>query len=360
MVFSVCIGAFRRYQNKDGSLTPAGKKHYGYGNYDKDTIVLKKGTEVQRVSDVDESGKKRKDGSKHTYVSYTDLDNFKYKQSAHALGGHSFTLESPLGYVSKYELSEDVVIPSLQKQLDVATEHVRSMSMKDIKKHLIDRKGYTESNIYKDPEDFVNDMINTSTEKGETINALRQRAYGHYNRVLMSDKKLRAEYFKRLQEEGYNAVADFNDQKKVLKNGAGKDVNTNGFAESPVIVFDKDKSMKLKSVEKITPDMMAKEADKFASMHDRKALKGAAAGAIVGALAVSPTAIVSPALFALFAFYSVPSGALFGTATHANEADKYKAISKTYKNLMSLRTSDPTQYKAKMMQLIEAANKKSS
>ena len=350
----------RRYQNKDGSLTEAGKKHYGYNDLlknDKGATVLKKGSTVQRVSDTDETNKERKDGSTHTYISYTDLDNFKYKQFSTALGGHNFTLESPLGYVSNYELKEDVVIPSLQKQIDKATEHVKSMSMKEVKKLLIDRKGYTESTIYKDPEDFVRDLCRENDKNGD-INALRQRAYAHYNRALIADKKLRDGYFKLLQEEGYNAVADFNDQTKVVTDSKGDPTTVKGFADKPVILFNKDKSMELKKVEKITPEMMMKEANGFAKKYGRKEALKSAAGAVLGALAVSPTAFVHPAIFAAFAMNTIPIGMMLGASSDGLKKDQYTRIYNTYKNLMNLRDKDPVKYKAKMTEIIELANKK--
>ena len=351
----------RRYQNEDGSLTEAGKKRYGYNDLlknDKDATVLKKGSTVQRVSDTDESNKERKDGSKHTYVSYTDLDNFKYKEHSMSLGGHNFTLESPMGYVSEYELKEDVVIPSLQKQIDKATEHIRGMSMKEVKKLLIDRKGYTESSIYKDPEDFVRDLCRENDKNGD-INALRQRAYAHYNRALIADKKLRNGYFKLLQEEGYNAVADFNDQTKVLTDSKGDPKTVKGFADKPIIVFDKDKSMQLKKVDKITPEMMMKEADGFAKKYGRKAAVKTAIGTAIGALAVSPTAFISPSLFALAAMYTVPIGMLTGGMSKEGEKrDYYRRVYNKYKDIMSLRDKDPVKYKQLMLDAIDVANKK--
>jgi hypothetical protein len=353
----------RRYQNSDGTLTPAGKKHYGYGDLikkDKDAMILTKGSTVQRVSDIDESHTKRKDGSTHTYVSFTDFDNFKYKASSIGLGGKNFTLESPLGYVSEYQLTEDIVVPSINKQLDVATEHVRNMTMKEVKKMLIDRKGYTKSNIYKDPEDFVHDMLHESTNKKEGIDTLKERAYAHYNKVLMADKKLRKEYFKRLQDEGYNAVADFNDQSKTLISTNGNKVKVEGFAEKPLIIFDKDKSMELKSVNKITPESMAKEAKKFEKYYGRKTFVDGAKGAIIGALAASPTAFISPALFLVAAGQTAFYGATFGAAGGKNADKKLYFYEKyqQYKGLMALREKDPIQYKQKMLSTINIANAK--
>ena len=62
----------RRFQNKDGSLTSAGKQRY----YDDDEVI-KKGTKIYRVANSDE-----KIDSKRKYVSITSSDRENYKELA--------------------------------------------------------------------------------------------------------------------------------------------------------------------------------------------------------------------------------------------------------------------------------------
>ena len=62
----------RRYQNKDGSLTPAGIRKYGETN----NRTLKKGTEIQNVSrNKLQNGTKK---SNRLYSSYTKSDKAEY------------------------------------------------------------------------------------------------------------------------------------------------------------------------------------------------------------------------------------------------------------------------------------------
>jgi len=49
----------RRFQNKDGSLTAAGKKRYQDEELDDGTYILKKGSEVHRVTANPEGEKKK-------------------------------------------------------------------------------------------------------------------------------------------------------------------------------------------------------------------------------------------------------------------------------------------------------------
>lgn len=69
----------RRFQNKDGSLTPAGKKRYD------DDIVIEKGTEIHRIIPK-QWADKEKTYSGHAYASYKKEDVEQYKKFARLLG----------------------------------------------------------------------------------------------------------------------------------------------------------------------------------------------------------------------------------------------------------------------------------
>ena len=72
----------RRYQNRDGTLTAAGKKraeqYTNAGvNYNGDDYSLKKGTKFQRIGSADET-----DTHTRTYVTYDKDDNKYYVSQA--------------------------------------------------------------------------------------------------------------------------------------------------------------------------------------------------------------------------------------------------------------------------------------
>lgn len=71
----------RRFQNKDGSLTPAGAKRYK-DEINSENRTIKKGTEVQTISKTAVNlNNKDSRRSKRLYVSYTDYDNAEYTMS---------------------------------------------------------------------------------------------------------------------------------------------------------------------------------------------------------------------------------------------------------------------------------------
>ena len=70
----------RRFQNKDGSLTPAGKQRY-----DDDDIVIKKGEEIHRIIPKDWL-EKEKTLSGHAYATFKKEDTERYKHFAKLFG----------------------------------------------------------------------------------------------------------------------------------------------------------------------------------------------------------------------------------------------------------------------------------
>ena len=65
-----------------------------------------------------------------------------------------------------------------------------------------------------------------------------EKAYRKFSYLLVSKKDLRDPYFKRLEDAGYTMVLDDADIK-------------GGITQSPFIVFDRNKSISLKSTETI-------------------------------------------------------------------------------------------------------------
>ena len=109
----------RRYQNKDGSLTEAGKLRYGTRNLDSHTI--KKGTVLYRVT----PNKNEQNDNKSVYVSYTPIDRAKY------LGPYFNQLrkynDSDEMYEQQYVLNKDLKVPSRDETISV----MESLTKKD-------------------------------------------------------------------------------------------------------------------------------------------------------------------------------------------------------------------------------------
>ncbi len=329
----------RRYQNPDGSLTPEGMERYL-----KKTggVYLKKGTVVQRVSDVDEDFT-GKSGHKHSYVSFLEEDKFKYAKYSRSLGGTKFTMDTPYGYQIDLVVKDDIAAPGLEDQVKAAVENVQNMSVKEIDKHLIDKKGYSASSIYKDGEDFVHDMLASNPDG--TVSELQKRAYLHYSRNLMKDKKLREDFFNNLSKKGYNAVIDYNDTTQSFIGADGKTKSMQGFASKPLILFDTQKSVDKMASRKITEQSLYDQAKK---LHDKNASEAAVknlAGFVGSVLAVAPTAFVSPSLAMMLGVYAVPLGSVLPGSMNSDKAMNYSADMQRYKSLMNLQKNDPVAYK---------------
>lgn len=192
----------RRYQNKDGSLTEAGKKKYGYGiEYDKG-FSLRAGSKVNRVSMVDnekESGR--------TYAAFTDKDIKKYiengKLLTEMLGGSAYSYE--------YIANENLNFPSRKEKVDT---YIYLMENDPSFKSLLNRNLTNKSRM------------------------AQEEAYDKFEYGLVSHNKKSKAYFDELQKRGYNAMLDDVDMKK-------------GISDMPIIVLDRGKSLVLKKISKI-------------------------------------------------------------------------------------------------------------
>ena len=345
----------RRYQNPDGSLTAAGREKYGKKLNKEGGAYLKKGSIVQRVSDIDETTSGRSDGSKHMYVAFTQEDKFKYKRCARGLGGTNFTLETPFGYQIDLKVKDDILAPSLKTQVDTAVEHVKGMSIDEVKKKFIDKKGYMKSNIYDDPEDFVSDLMKSNGS--DKVSEFQQRAYLHYSRNLMKDKDLRDQFFNKLSEKGYNAVIDYNDTARSTVDVNGKTKITKGFSDKPLIIFDSEKSLEKVGSHAITYEELSNDAKNLKKMYNnRAALKNFAGGVSVVAAAV-PTALVSPYAATVLAAYAGPLATMIPGANDSAKADGYKLYEKAYKRYANMQKNDPVAYKKAVKDILDAVAK---
>lgn len=205
----------RRYQNKDGTLTNAGKKRYS-----EDDIVIKKGTEVHRI--IPKSWMDReKNLSGHAYASYKSEDTERYKHFARLFGGGD-------NYVDMTFRAKDVIVsPSRKKRVD---EFIKLMeSDPEARKAMLKA---TRTPLLFMPKSRLNKLDDPKQA---------EKAYEKFSYLLVSKRELRDPYFKRLEDAGYSMVIDDADVR-------------GGISKSPVIVFDRGKSMSLKSMKTLNEE----------------------------------------------------------------------------------------------------------
>ena len=202
----------RRYQNKDGSLTPVGKKRYS-----DDDVVIEKGTEIHRIIPktwID----KEKNLSGHAYASYKREDTEQYKKFARMFGDGN-------NYIDMTFKAKDMIIsPSKKRRVD---EFIKLMdSDPDARNRMI--------------KATRNPLVFMPKKRLDKLDDPKQaeKAYEKFSYLVVSNKELRDPYFKRLEKAGYSMVIDDADVR-------------GGISKSPIIVFDRNKSLQLKSTKVI-------------------------------------------------------------------------------------------------------------
>ena len=205
----------RRYQNKDGTLTNAGKKRYS-----EDDVIIKKGTEVHRIipkSWVD----REKSLSGHAYASYKSEDTERYKHFARLFGGGD-------NYVDMTFKAKDVIVsPSRKKRVD---EFIKLMDSDPNARQAMIKS--TRTPLLFMPKSRLNKLDDPKQA---------EKAYEKFSYLLVSKRELRDPYFKRLEDAGYSMVIDDADVR-------------GGISKSPIIVFDRNKSMSLESMKTLNEE----------------------------------------------------------------------------------------------------------
>lgn len=201
----------RRYQNKDGSLTNAGKKRY-----DGD-IVIEKGTEIHRIVPkawVDNE----KTYSGHAYASYKNDDVEQYKKFARLLGDGN-------NYVDMTFKAKDIIVsPSKKRRVD---EFVK----------LMDSNPEARNAMIKATRNPLAFMPKSRLKKLDDPKQA-EKAYEKFAYLLVSKRNLRDPYFKELEKQGYSMIMDDADIRGKISN-------------APIIVFDRKKSLSLDKTETI-------------------------------------------------------------------------------------------------------------
>lgn len=210
---------------RNGPPYPLDAKYTG-----EDIRVSKKQT-LQRITAEKEKNKG------HAYVSFKELDNLRYLSiGSEGLGFRVKDPSAPNGYIAILELKEDLVIPEYQKSIDAFVESVKDMTPKELSQelHPIQNNSEKEKRIRNNTEEFLSYLYKKTTKEGLQI------AYSEFSKSLMHNDNLRKKFFDNLKKKGYNAVIDYNDRR---------------FADKPVIVFDREKTIKDVKYKKITQTM---------------------------------------------------------------------------------------------------------
>ena len=200
----------RRYQNEDGTLTEAGKKHYRITSYTREGGVMPKGTKLYRIGyeKGDPTALNRK------YFSTSKYDNDRWKAEFY-----------PQGYRKNltYETNKELYIASNQQ---LGKAWIESSFMTDpanagmLTKDLL----YIKNGSY--PTKLYADRYNQTEYLGSLATNL-----------IASQTETGKKFVEELIGKGYNGVGDIN----------GIDIGND-----PIILFDPDSKVTLKSEKNVT------------------------------------------------------------------------------------------------------------
>ena len=223
----------RKYQYKDGSLTPAGRERYGVGPardkngtpYPIEDKVLRKGTKLNSIEYVfDPSDSKKK--WKYTYNPKNEWDSKVYRGPFSVY--KSNWGQYPLKDVS-YEVTRDLKMPDSKERYEAfkkVYDENKKVAVKDLsnvqgmlKKYGFDKQGE------RDKKSVEVDLSNLKTEDDY------KAAYDVFNHAMESvDSFKTTKKYAKLMEKNFDAMVDDNNQ------GVYND------AQDPVIIFNQKKS----------------------------------------------------------------------------------------------------------------------
>ena len=212
----------------------------------KDADKIEKGTKFQRISTKAESTPK----GDRAYLSYTERDNDYYTEHMTDFRGGVKNM-----YKVSYEAVKDIYVPKHERQVDEFLNLYRDkkvMVVDEISEELSRRQ--TTSLLDAKPEyislgkDYIHNtykqLYKEEIDKFDKNNQLRDLGYQYFMMAYSNTPKIRAEYQKRLKDQGYNAIVDDND---VRYNDMFK-----GKPEKSVIVFDPKDNLKISGSTKLT------------------------------------------------------------------------------------------------------------
>jgi hypothetical protein len=217
----------RRYQNKDGSLTNLGRRHYGKGEKaNSNDFVIKKGTTFHRVAGSANSGY-----TNGVFATYRTDDRELYKG---VLGRMRLNPKSSVTKGDKriYDVSltagKDIRIPSKESRLELFRSFTNNKRNRADVEKIIAKQGKLKN--------FSFDKIKNDkdlTKAYQYFNEAMGRGTGHGNKVIKR-------FYEHGKKKGYDAVVDEND------------VRLSTFkAKAPLIFFDTNDSISKSSTRKL-------------------------------------------------------------------------------------------------------------
>lgn len=210
----------RRYQNKDGTLTEAGKKRVRKADKigsRKDGFTIKKGATIYRTAVTD--SEKNKTG--HAFVTIDKKDALGYMRR-----GSSF---NQAAYNMTFKVTKDLVAPSMKVRVD---EFIKLLDSDDSFRKAL-ATSQAQYQIFSSPDKIKKkiDQLKTYEEKAKLYK--RSLALG-----VASNAEVREKYLKSLSDLGYNMMID--------------DADAGIISRVPCIVFDRQDSLEVISIKPVT------------------------------------------------------------------------------------------------------------
>lgn len=223
----------RRYQNKDGSLTPQGKLRYGQMqreeseaskmnkkiNTMKDAFTLKKGSHIHRSTyDAEDANREG-----HAFASFKTKDAKGYASRNKLFSGGKKTFD--LSMVAK----EDLISPSKKERINTFIElMINDPKFKEA--YQTQKQTYQ---LFKNPK--------KAKKIEQTVKGL-EKEYRMFAVSLGGSEELRKRYFSELNKKGYNMIID--------------DADAGVVSNSPILIFDRKKSLKVISINEVNREYL--------------------------------------------------------------------------------------------------------
>ena len=204
----------RRFQNKDGSLTPKGLKRYKDEVNSKERTI-KKGTELQTIT----RGQYDHSKTSRLYTAYTDYDKNMYKD----LMGN-FMYEGR-GYNNTFVVKKDMKIASDQQVVDSFVKLAKDNPVQVARDMA---KAYNANAVFtqRSAETYKKKISQLSDSDSKKARKLAEEFVGT---TIMSKKAevSNNNFYAYLVKQGFDAISDTNDRK--------------GTAQDPLIILNLDK-----------------------------------------------------------------------------------------------------------------------
>lgn len=226
----------RRYQKKDGSLTPAGMQRYKDEVNSKERYI-KEGTEIQNISrkavNLQDNKSRR---SKRLYVSYTDYDKDEYTS---LMGNFMYGGDS--AYKNTFVVKKDMKVASDQDVVKAFMEIAKKDPVgtaKDI------ANAYNENAVFfsKSEKTLTKKISQLSGDPNDIKNIKMAQMYVS-NAIMGSNAKTPDNFYSYLTKKGFDAISDTNDRK--------------GGAQDPLIILNMNVIKQTGSIHLTSKDLEA-------------------------------------------------------------------------------------------------------